>query len=308
MSEQQLYFVKVRGRTLGPFDASRIRQMVQQGQISRINPISLDGTNWQKAGEVAQLFQTDAPRGESAEDGKRNLEPQVDNRTRNASGTSHSQRSHEPSDGVWFYNVGNQQQGPVSGGTVRELIRNGTLSGADYAWREGMPAWLTVFEIPELSAILPHRSTSTPTSGDIGSAAATDFRETKLIIGYSSGWLAFIYIFTYVAAGLNFLGAFINIVLAFREYSSLLEARSLLSQSLASAMLGAFLMVTANFLRRHGNCMNRFRHNESIEDLNQGLRWIGRYWLLYGICLIIALFLAAVGAIVAVAVPGFSFF
>lgn len=310
MSEQQAYFVKIRGRTLGPFDVPRIRQMIQQGQISRINPVSADGHQWQKAGEFASLFQAEGGQSRTADVRSASSDQAAANRTtvesanREASGPKAEPSSQT---GTWYYSIGDQQVGPVTANIVRELIRNGQLSSHDHAWREGMVNWSTVAEIPELAVLLPSRSTL-DTHAVFGTAAQSqvtaDFRETKMIISYSSGWLSFIYIFTYVAAALNLIGACILVVLAFRESSSLAEARILLARSLMSVFMGAFLATTAYFLHRYANAMDQFRRTEHIGDLNLGFRWIGRYRLLYGVCLIITLFLAAITAVLAVAVPG----
>jgi uncharacterized RDD family membrane protein YckC len=52
----------------------------------------------------------------------------------------------------WFYARGGQQQGPVDSATLEQMLRLGSLSGADLVWREGMAQWLPASSQAELFA------------------------------------------------------------------------------------------------------------------------------------------------------------
>lgn len=54
------------------------------------------------------------------------------------------------SDRVWFYADGGKQLGPFSETQFRDLIANGTVSGASYVWTNGMENWQHAQDVPGL--------------------------------------------------------------------------------------------------------------------------------------------------------------
>lgn len=54
------------------------------------------------------------------------------------------------SDRVWFYADGGKQLGPFSETQFRDLIANGTVSGASYVWTSGMENWQRAQDVPGL--------------------------------------------------------------------------------------------------------------------------------------------------------------
>lgn len=54
------------------------------------------------------------------------------------------------SDRVWFYADGGKQLGPYSESQFRDLIANGTVSGASYVWTSGMENWQRARDVPGL--------------------------------------------------------------------------------------------------------------------------------------------------------------
>ncbi len=305
MSEQLAFFVKIRGRTLGPFDIPRIRQMIQQGQISRINPVSTDGHQWQKAGEFNQLFQGDTNPGRAAE-AKPGSEEQSASTKRSGGGAERTATApggnSAGASSAWYYNVGDRQEGPVSANIIRDLIRNGQLSAHDHAWREGMANWLTVAEVPELAALLPGRLTTnwlvSSGAANSGQTKSADFQETKLILGSGGSWVTFVCIASYILAAFTILGFF---GAAFEAYR--LQSNFHMGVAISSLLWAGIVLTGAIFLNRYGAAMQRFRISESVVDLNTGFRWIGRLWLLIGICLIITLIFLVLIVIVAMAFP-----
>ncbi len=52
----------------------------------------------------------------------------------------------------WYYSEAGQQRGPVGLEEIAGKISRGQIGGGDLVWREGMPDWLSVSNVPELSA------------------------------------------------------------------------------------------------------------------------------------------------------------
>jgi hypothetical protein len=52
----------------------------------------------------------------------------------------------------WYYAQGTVQRGPVSIGFITDSLRSGVLKGEDLVWREGLGAWTTADQLPELAS------------------------------------------------------------------------------------------------------------------------------------------------------------
>lgn len=51
-----MYYVRLRGKVMGPFSLEHIKALVQRGQVAAFHEISSDGMSWTAAGSVAELF------------------------------------------------------------------------------------------------------------------------------------------------------------------------------------------------------------------------------------------------------------
>ncbi len=51
----------------------------------------------------------------------------------------------------WYYGENGEQQGPFDDATIRQAISDGKLTPYTMVWREGMPGWLPLLQVPELS-------------------------------------------------------------------------------------------------------------------------------------------------------------
>ena len=68
----------------------------------------------------------------------------------------------------WFYGENGQQFGPVDDAGIRQLIASGRVMPSTMVWREGMPSWLPLANVPELSqSMVPYAPyyASAPTCG-----------------------------------------------------------------------------------------------------------------------------------------------
>ena len=65
------------------------------------------------------------------------------------------QQPPQPSAGIQYHiAVNGQQSGPYSLEQIRQMIVAGNVNTATYVWKPGMPAWDTLANVPELSALL----------------------------------------------------------------------------------------------------------------------------------------------------------
>ncbi|HMD53439.1 MAG TPA: GYF domain-containing protein [Phycisphaerae bacterium] len=53
---QGSYYLRIRGKSSGPYDLLTLKQMIQRGQISRAYEISTDQKNWRYSADVTELY------------------------------------------------------------------------------------------------------------------------------------------------------------------------------------------------------------------------------------------------------------
>lgn len=150
------YFVRVRGRTLGPYDIDTIRQMARKAQVGRSHEVSLDGISWASASTYPEIFerpQSQPQAGDSRLAGGGNYELGApDSALASGAGTSPPVGT-SPRGVMWHYTIGGQQQStPIDQQSLINLIATGRVGPDDSVWNEGMSNWLTVAYVPELAA------------------------------------------------------------------------------------------------------------------------------------------------------------
>ena len=55
---------------------------------------------------------------------------------------------------MWYYNLNNQQNGPVDEDTIKSLIGSGAVTAQTLVWRAGMERWMPLPQTP-LAALIP---------------------------------------------------------------------------------------------------------------------------------------------------------
>ncbi len=70
----------------------------------------------------------------------------------------------------WYYSKNSTQLGPVSDAELREKLASGEVMRTDLVWREGMPDWIAVAHVAELSTAMPNPPQILP-SGQAGGAS-----------------------------------------------------------------------------------------------------------------------------------------
>jgi hypothetical protein len=58
---------------------------------------------------------------------------------------------------AFFLAVDGKPQGPFDLAALAQRVRDGSLTPETLAWREGMPAWIAVAQIPEIAPLLAPR-------------------------------------------------------------------------------------------------------------------------------------------------------
>ncbi|MDR1383193.1 MAG: DUF4339 domain-containing protein [Planctomycetaceae bacterium] len=155
------YYVKFRGKTLGPLEENQLQDMVRQGKLGRMSEVSHDGQKWTKAGDEETFFpktsKTVCPptprhfpsvskaihRQEiNSSDGLTLVPPELDaSNTSQPNAISQFTDNHisdkNSNDAIWYYSEdGTTGVGPFSQNDLAQLFRQGKISGKTIVWRD----------------------------------------------------------------------------------------------------------------------------------------------------------------------------
>lgn len=145
-AEPPQYFIRARGKTMGPFSLERLRTMRSRGQLSRVHEISTDKQNWHSAANLDVLVAANGSGGVGATDEQ---EMSLKQESAPAQGES-GPPAPAGSKAVWYYHVGGEMHGPVSLMELRGLVSSRQLTSDDLVWKDGLADWLAVPDVPEL--------------------------------------------------------------------------------------------------------------------------------------------------------------
>lgn len=147
------YFVRFRGRTVGPYSLAQAQQMARKGQLSRTSEVSNDGQAWSQAGAFPEIFERPAG-GASASSKSSSLSNDTDLSTGGSVAFTAFDVPTTPSLNEWYYTSGVEQKGPTSSTNIVAMIKAGTLAVQDRVWREGLDNWVSVSDVPEFNAAI----------------------------------------------------------------------------------------------------------------------------------------------------------
>jgi hypothetical protein len=148
----QQYFIRVRGKVLGPFTLEKLKALRARGQFSRIHEVSTNRQDWQPASTLDAVLGLSRPVAAIAES-ERGLAQIPDKQARSSEGSAASMPGAN-----WYYNVVGEQRGPVSIMELRSMVTAGKLRPDDFVWKDGMSDWLPTSQVPELQPSAPASS------------------------------------------------------------------------------------------------------------------------------------------------------
>lgn len=272
-------YVRIRGRVQGPFDESKLRNMIQKGQLSRVHQVSEDGNSWVKASEYRELFSS-APVNSS--------QPQAHD-----ANTSHHEPAHEsrgdtsppsePKD--WYFGSGDKPVGPFTFGQIREMVMTGKLSSNDIVWKEGMNDWVPISSIPDFQIAGGHSqqavSSAQAQSSVDDKADQLDHSMIRAVMS-SRPWILFFSITILVFGSLLDVGAIILLLQGFKIGSGFMFLHGI-----SALVWGSILIVAAFFLFGVTSRSYRLQFRPQLSLLRDIQYAYFRFWLYVGIVTIV---------------------
>jgi hypothetical protein len=147
------WYVRARGRILGPFTWAQLESLRDRGQLARFHEVSKDRQAWMGAAGLAQLFAPSdagavslgsaASSAESTDSNGYGLVGDPGSQPRGGTGEDLA---------VWFYARDGTHQGPLPIGELRRMAGSGEIDPYTLVWTKGMPNWIPANQVPELGS------------------------------------------------------------------------------------------------------------------------------------------------------------
>lgn len=206
MSEDR-YYLRFKGRVLGPFTREKAIEMVKRGQITRQHELSPDGTTWSMAETYEEFFPSNRARGSTTA-----IESKA---------TPVQEKKGDTTE--WFAHFDGANQGPVNEDGIRVWIASGKVTSSTMIWKAGMASWLEAELVrPEWFASKASRAVAVAkeTIKEVVATEAWSDETTSDItttVLKSRGWMLFLGIFGIV---LSVIGAIGSTILFISEISA----------------------------------------------------------------------------------------
>lgn len=167
----ETWYVRARGRVLGPLSWAQLRALRDRGQLARFDQVSQDRQTWMTADRLEQLFPTVGAGGafvtgtvaeHKAPKRVQDPEPEPagflvledeDEGTPVADLRSAGPAAEEPAG--WYFAEAGVPQGPVDDSELKRLARDGRIGPATLYWRNGLEQWTSGSDLRELDRLWP---------------------------------------------------------------------------------------------------------------------------------------------------------
>jgi hypothetical protein len=133
------YYVRVRGRVIGPLNLDQLRALRDRGQFRRFHEVSEDRKQWVAASSLTELFPVEEPKAGPVEKVR---EPPAGTPVQD--GSAPRDLPAGPPEEWHYLNPDGKPQGPVSRDELLSLWHTGAVSPAALVWKEGMVNWVAV--------------------------------------------------------------------------------------------------------------------------------------------------------------------
>lgn len=206
MSEDR-YYLRFKGRVLGPFTREKALEMVKRGQITRQHELSPDGATWSLAEAYEEFFPPNRARANTTA-------------TETKTTTAQDKKGDTTE---WFAHFDGANQGPVDEDGIRVWVAAGKVTGDTMIWKAGMASWLEAELVrPEWFVTKASRAVAVAkeTIKEVITGEAWSDETTASITStvlQSRGWMLFLGIFGIV---LSVLGTIGSTILFISEISS----------------------------------------------------------------------------------------
>lgn len=159
---EQSWFIRSRGRVVGPFTLTQLEVMSKRGQFTRFHEVSTDRRNWEGAAAVTDRFAS--PHARSASATHRNGPIELDDAAPGLAPAT-------PDPTGWYFARGERQEGPVPFHDLQRMANQGEITLQTLVWKNGMTDWASANQVGGL--VFPTGSNSGPPASSSHAAHVT---------------------------------------------------------------------------------------------------------------------------------------
>ncbi len=158
---ERYWFIRARGRVLGPFTMAQLDAMRARGQFTRFYEISEDRLNWESASTLTHLFASPDPQPGAGSRRGEPLDYAIDDVGTPVPGAPVKEVA------SWYYAVGDRQEGPIPFDELQRKVERGEIQAQTLVWKAGMAEWSPARTVGGLifPGAAPNPSASHPQSG-----------------------------------------------------------------------------------------------------------------------------------------------
>ena len=300
----QTYYVRMHGRVLGPFVLSRLQAMAQATKVNHSHEISTDGNSWKKAAAYPEIFDVVAAPVVAAQQEVVDdlqlapavvVDPAVVQQKSDVDPAflaeeGDRKKKKPPGQVEWYFAVSgetdSEPEGPVTRTEIEQRIKAGDLVRSDMVWQSQMNDWARAGTRPEFKAAFDRMMADVPSV----KGKPSNMLDLGRTIKASKQMVL-------VLCGLLFLASVALLCLFFSFFGDGIAQGETgqVQRAIFALVLCITVIASMVMLYRYSMLGDEFEKNKRIEDLNQALTWLGRFWMLLGASVLLAvLFLGLV--------------
>lgn len=263
------YFVRFKGRVIGPLTGEKTAELVRRGQITRLHELSPDGLQWSKAEEFRELY----PKA-----GARREESSSKETTEQATPVAKEAVEAEK----WHAHVDEQNVGPVDEESIKLWISKGRLKPDTLVWKHGMVEWLPAELVrPQWFAsggdTAPRRSTAT------GDVVADDAGLEHVLSIELRRRLLWVYITAITGLVLSIIGFVFGLFTLVGQIFSPVAVVPILIFNMLWLVLCGWLVACMISLIRFANASSVLKHAPIQANIRLAATRLSTFWFLSGI-------------------------
>ena len=162
------WYVRARGRILGPFNWAQLESLRDRGQLARFHEVSQDRQTWMGAAGLSELFPQDAAAVSFGSAGSKTASTDPNGYGLVGDSSSQARAGTGEDLAVWFYARDGTHQGPLPIGELRRMANSGEINPNTQVWTKGMPNWIPAHQVPKLGIVATTAlSASTPAGASL---------------------------------------------------------------------------------------------------------------------------------------------
>lgn len=266
------FYIRIRGRVLGPYDLEKLQSLARRGQLSRMHEVSSDTTTWVRASAHPELFvNEDIASMAVSQDGQNatHIPAPEDGQPRLTSG----QR--------WWYGKNGVELGPVDQATLQQMLASGGLTPDDIVWTDGMAHWTAARQVPGLvvapSAFSPRPRGREDSNDDL----PADLCKTAV---NSRSWVVFVAVVSFLYAALMVVGGLIQLI-----QGAQIRAAPQVASGLFGLIFGVDVAAGGFLLLTYASRLASLRFGGNAMVLEKALDTLRAFWIYVSINLIVFL-------------------